>query len=369
MRILFLTSAHSSIDDRIYYHQAKSMCNDNQVAIYSTYSGISSKDDLIELTYDDRTFSSRKLKIEAFSTKCEEYLPDVVICSEPIPIIGAHQQRKKNKSSKYRILYDVTEFYPSKKNLQGSKGLKRLVKTIAMVQLNKKAASLVDGFIFGEHFKSLFYKAHFKKKQSVYLPYYQDLSYFPLFQLPPSEFVIGYSGKFSEEKGIFRFAEVLNQFAKHQNSENWRVVLIGWFADKRTEEEFNFRTKDLQIELKENMPFESYCKSLYDISVFMDLRDSDAENNLCVPIKLFTYASAGRPVIYSALQAIESAYPNEKFITNKRTEDLQGMVEKLSQYYENRSELEIDCDAAFHFARNHQWDIIKEDFIRFVTHT
>ena len=369
MRILFLTSAHSSLDDRIFYHQARALKVDNQISIYSTYGGITSEKDGITLTFDERIFPSRKEKIAAFSNKCEEFQPDVVICSEPIPIIGAHQQRKKNKSSKYRILYDVTEFYPSKKNLQGSKGLKRLVKTIAMVQLNKKAAASVDGFIFGEYFKSLFYKAHFKTKKSVFLPYYQDLSYFPDYQLPPYEFVIGYSGKFSEEKGIFRFAEVLNQFAQRYNRENWKVVLIGWFADKQTEEEFYFRTKDLQIEIKKSMSFETYCKSLSEFSVFMDLRDADAENNLCVPIKLFTYASAGRPVIYSALQAIESAYPNEKFITNKRTDDLQGMVEKLSQYYENRSELEIECEAAFHFARNHQWNIIKEDFIRFVTHT
>lgn len=369
MRILFLTSAHSSLDDRIFYHQAKTLRVDNQISIYSTYAGITGEKDGINLIFDERIFTSRKEKIAAFSNKCEEFQPDVVICSEPIPIIGAHQQRKKNKSSKYRILYDVTEFYPSKKNLQGYKGLKRLVRTIAMVQLNKKAAASVDGFIFGEYFKSLFYKAHFKRKESFYLPYYQDLSYFPQYQLPPHEFVIGYSGKFSEEKGIFRFAEVLNQFSQRHNSENWKVVLIGWFADKQTEEEFYIRTKDFQIELKESMSFETYCKSLSEFSVFMDLRDTDAENNLCVPIKLFTYASVGRPVIYSALQAIETAYPNENFITNKRSEDIQGMVDKLSFYFENRAALEIDSEAAIQFARIHQWDAIKDDFVRFVTNT
>jgi len=100
----------------------------------------------------------------------------------------------------------------------------------------------------------------------------------------------------------------------------------------------------------------------------MDLRDTNSENNLCVPIKLFTYASIGRPVIYSALYAIETAYPQEKFITNKRADDILGMVEKLSFYFENKEELEIDCEAAIKFSRQHQWETIKDDFIRFVTH-
>jgi len=369
MKILFLTSAHSSLDDRIFYHQAKALCKDHQVAIYSTYSGVSGVEEGIELTYDDSSFTSRRLKIAAFAAKCKEFLPDVVICSEPLPILGAYQQRKNNKVLNYKILYDVTEFYPSRKNLQGTKGIKRLIKAGALFKLNKKAASLADGFIFGEYFKSLFYKTHYKRKSSIELPYYQDLSYFSSFKAPPEKFTIGYSGKLSEEKGIFRFAEVLNQFAKRHDVNNWRVVLIGWFDDKKTEEEFLSRTKKLPIEVRENLPFQEYCHSLSNFSVFMDLRDTSPENNLCLPIKLFTYASIGRPVIYTALYAIETAYPQEKFITNKRAEDILGMVEKLSFYFENRKELEIDCDAAKKFSRLHQWESIKDDFIRFVTHT
>ncbi len=367
MRILFLTSAHSSIDDRILYHQALSLANGHQVCIYSTFSGKTENIEGVEVVYDNTQFLNRKSKIRAFTAFCESIVPDVVICSEPLPILGAYRYKRNNSASSLRILYDVTEFYPSKKNLQGISGFKKVLKTIAFVWLNKKAAAKADGFIFGEYFKALFYKSHFKRKPYLELPYYQDLSYYPIGKSLPNIFTIGYSGKFSEEKGIMRFAEVLHLFSQRYDIKNWQVKMIGWFESEAIEKEFMKRTQGLPVEIVDNLPFKKFCQTLSEFSVFLDLRDTDPENNLCVPIKLFSYASAGRPIIYSALQAIESTYPQKSFITSKRIDDLRGVVEQLSLYIENQGELEKACKAASEFAEGHQWDTIKADFIRFVT--
>jgi glycosyltransferase involved in cell wall biosynthesis len=367
MKVLFLTSAHSSTDDRIFHHQARALSQDHKVWIYSTFAGDNIIEHGIEAIYDQTVFIGRKAKINAFEQACERVSPDVVICSEPIPILGAEQYRKRKSILRIRIYYDVTEFYPSKKNLHGLKGVKRFIKMIAMVWLNKKASSKVDGFIFGEHFKSLFYKAHFKHKPSIELPYYQDSSFFKSTAFLPELFTIGYTGKFSEEKGILRFADVLKKFSENQGDNAWRVILIGWFENKQVESEFNKRTEGLPIEVLGNLPYSVYCESLAKFSVFLDLRDTDAENNLCLPIKLFTYASAGRPIIYSAIHAIEFTYGKHNFISCKRADDLQGIVEKLMFYYQNKVELELACQAASAFSIEHRWETIKDDFVRFVT--
>ena len=91
MKILFLTSAHNSNDDRIYFLQAKTLAVIHEVKVFSTFGGEQIVDVNLISEYDSTFFSSRKEKITALYNQCVTFNPDVIICSEPIPIIAAHR--------------------------------------------------------------------------------------------------------------------------------------------------------------------------------------------------------------------------------------------------------------------------------------
>jgi glycosyltransferase involved in cell wall biosynthesis len=365
MKFLFLTSAHVSNDDRIYFLQARTLAKNHEVRVYSTFGGEEIQENQLIAYYDNTSFRSRKDKIKAFYDQCVKFSPDVIICSEPIPILGANRYKKEKKSC--RLLYDITEFYPSKKNFIGFSPLKKLIAAIGMVWLNRKASALVDGFIFGEHFKSLYYKANFKNQPYILLPYYQDLNYFPQFKIPSSKLIFGYTGKFSEEKGIIRFANFIKFFNEKNPEVTFSIKLIGWFESELVRKEFFRLADEISIDFVENLPFEEYCHSLSEISVFFDLRDVDAENNLCLPIKLFTYAAVGRPVIYSPIQAILQAHPEHDFIKLCNNENYDFITKIVQEIISDQNRFHEMCLESRKFAEKHQWEAIKDEFIRFVT--
>lgn len=363
--ILFLTSSHSVEDDRILYHQALELSKENSVFIFSTYGGKTGKYENISLTYDETKFQSLRQKISAFYSFCGKVNPDLIICSEPLPIYGAFKFKKEQRK-KVVIIYDVTEFYPSKKNLLGLMGIKRFVKSKVLNAFNWYACKKVDGFIFGEGSKSTFYRKHFKKTPFIFLPYYQNLAFFKNQNYLPVIFTIGYTGKFSEEKGIIKFGEVLKKFSTRISENNWKVKLIGWFDEETTESRFKEETKDFHVEIIGQQSYTDYCYSLSEFSVFFDLRETDIENSRCIPIKLFTYSSAGRPIIYSHIDEIKIQFPEEAFFSLYQFDDIDGMVNKLYEYYKNAQQVEVDSLKAMDFAKRHNWSMIKDDFLNFV---
>jgi len=365
MKIIFLTSAHFSNDDRIYFLQAKSLSILHRVKVFSTFGGECRSEENLIIEYQAKSFKSRNEKIEAFRNQCIEFNPDVIICSEPLPIIGAY--RYKNQKSQCKIIYDVTEFYPSKKNVVQFSFIKKIFALAGMILLNRKASGLVDAFIFGEHYKSLYYRSNFKNKPFIYLPYFQDLSYYPDFTLPKNIHTFSYTGKFSEEKGIIRFASFLKVFKEKNPNTYFNVKLVGWFESNIVSEQFYKLTEGIEIHHQENLPFERYCHSLSETTIFFDLRDIDAENNLCLPIKIFTYASVGRPMIYSSIHAIQHQYPNEEFIKFCKNDDYETICESVLEKISSRDKYIALCEQSRKFSENHQWETIKDEFIRFVT--
>lgn len=363
--VLFLTSAHSAEDDRILYHQALELSQQNRVFIFSTYGGYTGTYQKIKLKYDDTKFQSLNEKINAFYSICNEVNPDLIICSEPLPIYGAYNFKKKQQKEVI-IIYDVTEFYPSKKNVVGLTGIRKFVKTMLLSFFNWYACKKVDRFIFGEVSKSFFYRKYFNNTPYIFLPYYQNLKFYENQIKLPSLFTIGYTGKFSKEKGIFKFSELLKKFSNRIPKTKWKVKMIGWFDNETTEKRFKEETKDFQVEIISQQGFADYCHSLGEFSIFFDLRENDSENNLCIPIKLFTYSAAGRPVIYSHIEEIKNQFPDESFISLYQLDDINGMVNKLNEYFENSSQLEVDCLKALEFAKRHNWSIIKDVFLNFV---
>ena len=110
--------------------------------------------------------------------KLSAFKPDVIICSEPLAVLAA-KQYSKNESENIRIIYDITEWYPSKKNLVNHKGPARWLKFLKLLFFNIWVSKYANSFIFGEWYKSLPYKFLFPDKPFTYITYYPDINHIP----------------------------------------------------------------------------------------------------------------------------------------------------------------------------------------------
>src|SRR5665648_224273 len=117
MNISFLTSGHEPYDDRIFYHMAKSLSvNSNNVEIVSSKINLIEVADGIKINCFDGDNLAKRDKIGQFVKRLSLFTPEIIICSEPLTVLAAKKYSKK-QYGKIRIVYDITEWYPSGKNL------------------------------------------------------------------------------------------------------------------------------------------------------------------------------------------------------------------------------------------------------------
>ena len=365
-KVVFLSSAHHPLDDRIFYHLAESLKDEMEVAIVSSCAEINEVVDGKIVCATKEFNHSKKLKINFFLDWVLEFEPDILICSEPLPIIAAN--RYKSKSNKpCKIIYDVTEFYPSKKNLENTKGLKRFILRVLMKSWNGYASGKADAFIFGEHYKSFYYRSLFKSKPFSFITYYPDLKYIKVEQKPLGKpFVLGYTGKFTKEKGILNFAHTLNKLKNKLNPESFRIVMVGWFPNEKEKEEFEKLTQGLSVEIRDIVPYIDFADSLKDVNLFFDLREADDENHRCLPIKLYFFSALGKPMIYTDLQSIRQAHPVLSHCTLTDSTDYSNIVNKIVQLSEDAQLYQTNCSESEDFSKEFQWNAIKNDFVKFI---
>lgn len=242
MKILFLQTAHPANDDRIW-HQMKTLRAAGHDCAYAQC-------------------------MEAGAAY------DVAICDTPKAIL-------RSVGHGMTIVYDVTEWYPSKKNLrQFSKWLRPFVASVMWVA-NMLAGCLTDAFIFGEEDKARPFRRLFPWKKYIYLPYYPSLELFPKAGVEQRGMQALYAGPLTEEKGYFRAVAAAQQAGVP-------LTVVG----------------------PENyMPLQDFCSYIGAYEIGLDLRDRDAENRKCLPIKLFYYMAAGVVPVYSDLDAIRHQVP------------------------------------------------------------
>lgn len=307
--IAFLTSAHPPLDDRIFYHQAKSLSGEYKTVIVASTEDLKTVADNVTIISKDCENWEKKKKIDFFVDVLNQTMPQIIVCSEPLPILAAAKYRKNNKS-KASILYDVTEWYPSKKNLGYLPFFSKIISFIKLLVFNIYTSVFCNGFIFGEYYKSLPFRMLFPFKKWRIIGYSTNLEYIKYREstLTPNKICLGYTGKISVEKGIVNVFNVARSLKKKKPETEIRLKIIGWFFDARDRaifEKLCSESKDLNIEILGKQKYESFSEQLADIDVLFDLRKTDFENNHCLPIKIFYYAACGKPIIYSNLKAIK----------------------------------------------------------------
>lgn len=373
MKISFLTSGHYPYDDRIFYHLARTLSAGHHI-VEITSSKVSLKESsgniLVNCFSGDNL--PKKIKIKTFTGFLNEFKPDIIICSEPLPLLAA-KKFSRARRGKAKIIYDITEWYPSGKNLSGKHGFRKYLTFFRLFVFNLYASSLSDAFIFGEWYKSKPYRFLFPFNSFCYLTYYPDLDYI-LKNEPPQSFDtlrLSYSGRISIEKGIGRFIKVVNQIACQNPDIQIRVKIIGWYEteDDRNECEKLISTayQNIDVSFNGKLDFHSYLAEIRDTDIFIDLREKNFENRHCLPIRLFYYAAMGRPVIFSDLKSIRRDVEIEKFGSLADPADTDSVVSLVMDYIRDRELYLLHCSNARKAAEElYNWKKIVPGFLRFI---
>ena len=368
--IAILSSSHNCFDDRIFYHFAVALSQNHPVTIITSTDDIHQKIDNISIQCHTG-FDSVKVKIDYFVQSLKESNPCLIICSEPLTILAASRYKRKYHK-KINIIYDITEWYPSNKQLENLPVYLIWIKFIKLFLYNLYASHLSKAFIFGEYDKGIPFTILFPLKKRIIVSYYPNLKYihYKPSELKPGKLCLGYTGRISPYKGIKNFFDVANSIADKRSDIAVQIKIIGWCLtakEKYILEELCQNASNIEIVIYEKQEFLNFSEAISEMDILFDLREMDWENNRSLPIKLFFYAACGKPVIYSNLKAIRRIIQVELFGYLVSPTQTELIVDKILSYL-NSPELYIQHSMAGRkLAEEHyNWNCIEPDFLNFI---
>lgn len=374
MNISFLTSGHDPFDDRIFYHMARSLViRNNNIEIVCSKLALTEVKDGIRLNCFAGDNLPKRDKINQFIKRLSSFKADVIICSEPLTLLAAKQYSKRHPA-KTRIFYDITEWYPSKKNLIAYKAPVRWFIFTKLLLFNYWVSGYADSFIFGEWFKSKPYRFLFPNKPFIYTSYYPDLEYirFCTPEIKNDILRLSYSGKISLEKGYGNFFSLLKMLSECNPELKIEVKIFGWYENHYDEKEcenlINSAFKNITINVSGKQSFKTFIEAINKTDIFLDLRSDNFENQRSLPIKLFYYAALGRPVIFTDLKSIRKEVDIDMFGFLVNPTDTMHIVQLINNYIEDKELYYSHCENAKRLSENnYSWQKIEPQFVRFIT--
>jgi len=370
LKVLFLTTAHKYNDDRIFYHQATELVKRGfgvkVCSLCSEFEGIIDKVEIESYSILDQ---SARQKTEAFLKVCQGYQPDSIICSEPIAIIAAHKFKKIKKTS---VVYDITEWYPAMSMLQDCSFPMKIAHGIKFFLIQLYAGFLSTHFIFGEETKKFPLAYFFPFKTKMILPYYPDERFVSesIKKLEHNKITLCYTGALSEDKGIGNFFKAIEALRKRRLELIIKILIIGSTRTKTDEIYFVDQLAKLSvkdIDIRKPTSFENFTKSFSDADICFDLREFNFENHHSLPIKLFYYIGAGKPIIYSGLKGIRKHMDVSNFgflVDPQDSGSIADCIEKYvadSQFYDQHA-----TNARKEFVEKYNWKVIRNSFVTFI---
>jgi glycosyltransferase involved in cell wall biosynthesis len=321
--------------------------------------------------FDGENFT-KKDKTEHFIELLSKFHPDIIICSEPLPIIAGKRYRKKSGGNAI-VIYDITEWYPSQKNLAPYKSFLKPFIFLKLLAFNFIASCCTDAFIFGEFYKSQPYKFLFLNKPFAYLTYFPDLKYFEKTEPRPlyGELHLLYSGKISLEKGFGNFIGVVQKLSLGDPSLQVNLKIIGWYESENDRNEceplMHILNKNVTIEIKGRVSFSEFISEIKETDIFLDLRKSNFETQRSLPVKLFHYTATGKPVIFTDLKAIRTDISIEKFGYLVKPEATDTIAEFICSYRRNQDLYLEHCRNAREMAeKKYNWQQISPALLKLI---
>ncbi len=370
LKILFLTTAHSYDDDRIFHHQAKELVSQGHtVKICSLSSDYAGQLDGVEIESHHLLNESTTSKLEFFRKVCAGFTPDRIICSEPLAVIAA---RRATRNSNAIIFYDVTEWYPSARMIKPYPKFLKPLHALRFLVIQIYVGAVSDRFIFGEPSKMFPLSFIFPFKKKLLLPYYPAPGYITekINVLSGKSITLAYTGTFSREKGIDHFFNAAAELRRRRPDLKINILLVGSTKNEAGKAYFDALLKKYKwenIKILQPVSLESFTASLTDADVCFDLRPVTFENHHCLPIKIFYYAAAGKPVIYSDLKATRKGVSVSDFGYLVNPEDSAAIASHIETWLDNPiiyHRYAVNARAAFH--KKYNWDLIKTSFTDFV---
>lgn len=368
-KILFLTTAHRYNDDRIFFHQAKELKSQGyEVKICSLSSDFKGFIEGIEIESYSILDKSKENKIQVFKKVINSFEPDCIICSEPLAVIAAHRFKSKNTT----LIYDVTEWYPSTRMIQQYSSVFKIIYALKFFLINLYAGFLSDRFIFGEPSKKFPLAFFFPLRNKLMLPYFPEDVYITksIKKLNDNKLTVCYTGQISKEKGIENFFNAIDCLRRKKPELKISILIVGV---ARTTEDESYFSKLLahfsweDISIVKPSSFEKFTESFEKADVCFDLRASSFENNNCLPIKLFYYIAAGKPVIYTDLIAIRQFVDVAKFGYLVDPENSQSIAQNLIDYLDHPEIYDRHAmNARKEYEKNYNWGIIRDSFLKFI---
>jgi glycosyltransferase involved in cell wall biosynthesis len=373
MNISFLTSGHLPYDDRIFYHLGKTLTGEGyNVEIVSSKILIREMSEGISVNCFDGDTLRKSEKTKQFIKYLEVFNPQLIICSEPLPLISAYRF-KKNGRKGTRIVYDITEWYPLTNSSIGTGGLKRLPAFIRFLFLDLLSSFLADAFIFGEWHKSRHYRFLFPFKPYTFITYYTDLKYFKKTEPTMSEGLLRltYSGRISRERGLVNFFKVVRGLAARYPDTRFMVKVIGWYESEKDKAEcepyLQESAKNIFITLTGRESYTGFIDMITGTDLFIDLRENNFENRFSLPIKLFNYLAVGRPVIYSDSKGVRRVKGFEKFGHLVKPQNTDVIIQMIAGYIDNTALYKEHCRNARKASEEYfNWQIITPELLRFI---
>jgi len=311
-----LTSGHPPFDERIFWKFAISLSEAGyNISIICSTVEINTVVNSIAITgFEGTTFPKQK-KINDFYNLINQFNPDLIICSEMLPVFAALKFRTQNKLAK--IVLDVTEWFPENVAFK-FKGIKRWIKYLQHLLPYIFILQKVNHLIIGENSKKKRYDLLARSKPKTVIGYYPVVKYFNYKKpdLSKEEIILGYAGVITFERGINKLLQVSISITDKFQQKKFKLLLFGRFTYQY--EEFEFKQKvssinNLKVEFADWADYDKMSSVIEQMDICFDLRERNFIYSNSLPIKIFEYMACGKPFIYSDIKPIRDEIDYEKF--------------------------------------------------------
>ncbi len=337
-RICLITSGHPPFDERIFWKFGKSLNNaDFSVSIFCSTKVINEVVDKITITGFDGNTLPKKKKINAFYNLLNKFNPDLIICSEMLPVFAALQFKSHHKHTK--IILDITEWYPENVAFKFN-GIKRWIKYFQLLLPYLFVLQKVDHLIVGENSKKKRYNFLARSKPKTIIGYYPVLKHFNYKKpdLSKEEIILGYAGVITYERGVQTLWNVCKLIAEKYSKKKFKLLLFGRFTYKTEEDDFKqniLATENLKVEFADWTDYNKMSTIIERMDICFDLRERNFIYRSSLPIKIFEYMACGKPFIYSDIKPIRKELDDSKYGFLVDPENISEIVSVIEQYLNN----------------------------------
>ena len=337
-RICLITSGHPPFDERIFWKFGKSLTESGfSVAIICSTQEISKVVDGISITGFEGNSFPKKTKIEYFYSLINQFNPDLIICSEMLPVFAALKFKKENPNTK--IILDITEWYPENVAFKFN-GIKRWIKYFQLLLPYRYILLKVDHLTIGEVSKKKRYDFIARSKPKTIIGYYPVAKYFnsKKSDLLKEEIVLGYAGVITFERGIKNLLQTCISIAGKFPKKKFKLLLFGRFTYQQEETEFReiiSEIKNLTVELVDWTDYDKMSPIIEKMDICFDLRKRNFIYSNSLPIKIFEYMACGKPFIYSDIKPIRVEMDFNKFGFLIDPENEKEIVSAIESYLNN----------------------------------